>query len=272
MKLSISNIAWNAEYDEEMYAFLEKNNFDGLEIAPTRIWKENPYSHIKEAKEFRKCLEEKFGLQIASMQSIWYGCSERVFGEKEERSKLIDYTKRAFEFADALGCKNLVFGCPKNRNVFEEYNVDVQRVAVEFFGNLAELARINHTNLAMEANPPIYNTNFVNKTEEAVKLIRAVDKPAFMLNYDLGTVIYNGENISDVKKYLPLINHVHISEPGLKPVMLDEMQKELCRMLEEAEYHNFVSVEMGNLNDILKVQALCVKLSNFVRGKWHEVR
>ncbi len=267
MKLSISNIAWDAEYDEEMYAFLEQNSFDGLEIAPTRIWKENPYSHIKEAKEFRNCMEEKYGLQIASMQSIWYGCSEHIFGETEERVKLMDYTKRAFEFADALGCKNLVFGCPKNRNIFEDCNVDVQRVAVEFFGELAELARNNHTILAMEANPPIYNTNFINKTEEAVDLIKAVEQPGFMLNYDLGTVIHNEENIADVKKIVSFINHVHISEPGLKPVEFEEPQRELCRILEEADYPNFVSVEMGNLNDISKVQEVCLKLSSFVRGK-----
>ncbi len=272
MKISISNIAWDAEYDEEMYAFLEKNSFEGLEIAPTRIWKENPYSHIKEAKEFRNCMEEKYGLQIASMQSIWYGCSERVFGEKKERDKLIDHTKRAFEFADALGCGNLVFGCPKNRNVFEGCAADVQRTAIEFFGELAELAQNNHTVLAMEANPPIYNTNFVNRTEEAVELIKAVDRPGFMLNYDLGTVIYNEEDIADVKKILPLINHVHISEPGLKPVGFESPQKELCRILEEAAYPNFVSVEMGNLNDISKVQALCLNFSSLVRGKQHEVR
>ena len=42
MNLSISNIAWKAEYDSEMYKYLETTGFNGLEIAPTRIFPENP--------------------------------------------------------------------------------------------------------------------------------------------------------------------------------------------------------------------------------------
>ena len=42
MKLSISNIAWSDKYDKEMYQFLYKNQIEGIEIAPTRIFSENP--------------------------------------------------------------------------------------------------------------------------------------------------------------------------------------------------------------------------------------
>ena len=35
MKYSISNIAWEKEYDGEMYSFLKENDVDGIEIAPT---------------------------------------------------------------------------------------------------------------------------------------------------------------------------------------------------------------------------------------------
>ena len=37
MKLSISNIAWDKAYDEEMYEYLSNNKFNGIEIAPTKI-------------------------------------------------------------------------------------------------------------------------------------------------------------------------------------------------------------------------------------------
>ncbi|CAH0438849.1 Conserved hypothetical protein, beta/alpha TIM barrel motif [Clostridium neonatale] len=52
MKLSISNIAWEDKYDLEMYAYLQKCNFAGIEIAPTRLIKENPYDKLNDIKNF----------------------------------------------------------------------------------------------------------------------------------------------------------------------------------------------------------------------------
>ena len=38
------------------------------------------------------------------MQSIWFGRQERLFGSEEEREILIDYTKKAVDFAVAIQC------------------------------------------------------------------------------------------------------------------------------------------------------------------------
>lgn len=43
MDLSISNISWSAEQDSQVYELMQKHGFSGLEIAPTRIFPENPY-------------------------------------------------------------------------------------------------------------------------------------------------------------------------------------------------------------------------------------
>ena len=48
------------------------------------------------------------------MQSIWYGMIEK-FDSSDKRQKLIKYTKKAIDFAVAIECSKLVFGCPKNR-------------------------------------------------------------------------------------------------------------------------------------------------------------
>ena len=65
MKLSISNIAWSKDKDEEMYEYLSKIEFSGIEIAPTRIFEENPYSRIEEAKHWKQELENKYNLEIS---------------------------------------------------------------------------------------------------------------------------------------------------------------------------------------------------------------
>ena len=43
LKLSISNISWDSKYDQEIYKYLLDNNIQGLEIAPTRVFPNNPY-------------------------------------------------------------------------------------------------------------------------------------------------------------------------------------------------------------------------------------
>ena len=54
MKLSISNIGWSSEQDSRVYEMMKKYGLFGLEIAPTRIFLENPYDHLKEAGEWAK--------------------------------------------------------------------------------------------------------------------------------------------------------------------------------------------------------------------------
>ena len=52
MNLSISNIAWADENDNCVYSLMQKYGYTGLEIAPTRIFPENPYSNLIEAKNW----------------------------------------------------------------------------------------------------------------------------------------------------------------------------------------------------------------------------
>lgn len=169
--------------------------FTGLEIAPTRVFPIQPYSHIKEAAVWREHLQQKYAFDIPSMQSIWYGKAERIFGSAEERSILLDYTCQAIDFAAAVGCRNLVFGCPQNRYVSETDNPDI---AVAFFRKIAEYALEKGTVIGLEANPPIYQTNYINTTSQALALIEKVASKGFRLNLDTGTMLYNGESASDL--------------------------------------------------------------------------
>lgn len=255
MKLAISNIAWTAEQDKDVYEKLQRYGFDGLEIAPTRIFPEHPYEHNQEAAEFARQLHEKYGLQIPSMQSIWFGKTENIFAGKQAWEELLDYTKRAILFAEAIQCNNLVFGCPRNRNMPEtqikaEY-LSYYESAVDFFSQLAAFAYEHHTVLSMEANPPIYNTNFINGTKDAYDIVRTVNHPGFAINLDLGTMIHNEEDVKsiDLEHILPYVNHIHISEPGLKPIEKRLLHEQVRDILRDFDYKRFVSIEMGRQED-----------------------
>lgn len=254
IKLSISNIAWAQENDTEMYQFLKEVGYQGLEIAPTRVFPKTPYDWLPQAKEWADNLKKEFSLVVPSMQSIWYGHQEKIFGTKEERKILIDYTKKAIEFAETIGCKNLVFGNPKNRDtddVAGNYST-----AIDFFHEIGEYALEHNTTIAIEPNPTIYNTRFLNYTEQAVEMAYKCDSRGVKVNIDLGTIIYNEEGIEYLKQIPEFINHVHISEPGLKQIEKKLLHQELFSILHSIGYSKYVSIEMGCQKDLKQVKSI----------------
>jgi len=263
MKLSISNIAWSAEFDQEMYLFLQKNEVKGLEIAPTRIFPNDPYNYIEEAKEWANKLNKQYGLQISSMQSIWYGRTENIFSSKENRQKLINYTKQAIDFAEAIGCHNLVFGNPKNRDT-TNITQDLP-IAISFFHEIGEYAYKHNTIIAIEPNPTIYNTHFMNYTKEAVEMVELSESKGIKINYDLGTIICNDENIHDITNIQDHINHIHISEPGLNFIEIRTIHNSLFDILKKNNYSRFVSIEMGNKGSIDQIKCIINYILSLMR-------
>jgi len=237
--------------------------FKGLEIAPTRIFEDKPYQKLEDAEKFAKNLKDKYDLSISSMQSIWFGRSESIFGTKEERNELIEYTKNAMDFANRINCKNLVFGCPKNRCMEDksQYNI-----AKDFFFILGEYAKSVNTILSIEPNPIIYGTNFVNRTEEAFKLAKDVNSDGVKVNIDLGTIIENKEDLKLISENIDLVNHIHISEPYLAQIQKRDLHNELASILKKCNYNKFVSIEMKNLENIELVKDTMIYIREVLNG------
>jgi len=251
MKISVSNIAWKEEQDLEMYSFMKQNKISGLEIAPTRLIVQSPYQRNEEAKKIRKNLQDDYLLDIVSMQSIWRGKSEQLFGSAEEQLILKEYTKEAILFAEAIGSKNLVFGCPKNRVLPEGKK---EEEAISFFKELGDYAYKHHTCIGLEANPKIYGTNFMNTTEQALEMVKKVNSMGCKLNYDFGTNLCNREKLSDLRENVEFINHVHISEPNLEIIKKRKEHLELFCILQEGNYQRYVSLEMKSTTNLEEVK------------------
>lgn len=250
MKLSISNIAWDEQQDDQVYAMIHEKGFTGIEIAPTRIIKIDPYKKVTDARMWAQTLKKRYGFCVPSIQSIWYGRTENIFGTEEEHNFLIDYTKKAVDFAHAIGCGNLVFGCPRNRN--KPMGADEQ-IGRSFFKIVGDYAKEKGTVIGVEANPTIYNTNYINDTMSAINLIKEIKSDGIRLNLDLGTVIQNGEDIEDLIGKVNLINHIHISEPGLKNILVREVHKDLAKILKKENYGGYISIEMGKVDDLAHI-------------------
>lgn len=241
MKLSISNIAWLNEEDEKVYDLMKQHGFTGLEVAPTRLIEKQPYEHKEMAREIAEILKQEYGFNISSMQSILFGRNERLFGSDVERKELMICLKKAVDFAEFIGCGNLVFGSPKNRII---ENTSDYSAAVAFFREISEYAVQHGAVISIEANPPIYETNFINRTEEAVKLVRDVNCKGCRINLDFGTILENGEDVETTASILQLVNHIHISEPYLAVIQKRQEHRTLAEILKRRGYDRFVSIEM----------------------------
>jgi sugar phosphate isomerase/epimerase len=261
LKLSISNIAWTAEDDELVISRLPEYGVEGLEIAPTRIIPDLPYRHIPAAVDFAAKLRREAGLSICSMQSIWYKRTESIFGTPEEVKSLIDYTREAILFAEAIGCPNLVFGCPKNRIIPEGRS---REEAMDFFCTIGDIAAEHNTVIALEAVPVTYGTNFLNTSDDLYDFVSTAGSEGLRMNLDFGTMLVNAEDPADIGRYIPLVNHVHISENGLACVERREEHKVFLRALEAAGYDRFVSIEMRNQEDPEKVFSVVDYLSGLM--------
>lgn len=256
MKLCISNIAWGQANDEQMYKVCSEMGYDGIEIAPTRIFPENPYEHIEDASRWARNIAERYGMKVYSCQSIWYGRNENIFESEKDRECLLEYSKKMFSFAEAVGADNIVFGCPKNRNGYEKNSEFNGRIAVEFFGKIAESASEHGITISVEANPAIYGTDFLNTTEESLKFVNRMEVDSIKLNFDTGALFYNQERLEVINGYENKIGHVHISEPQLVKIAVRKEHQEIYNILKRYNYGKAVSIEMkkqNRLEDIYEV-------------------
>ena len=254
MNVTISNIAWQPENDIEMYGFLKANNIEGIEIAPTRIFEHEPYSNLENVRTFKESFKNDFNLQVISMQSICFGKNESIFSSQVESDIIYEYTKQAIDFASVLECYNLVFGCPKNRNINEGQEAE----AIDFFCKTGEYATQKNTIVALEANPIIYGTNFLNTTNQAIDFVKKCNIDGLRVNFDLGTVIYNKEDLSVLENNLQWINHIHISEPYLVEIQKSSIHNELASILKKQNYSKYVSIEMKGGSTLVFENIFCI--------------
>jgi len=249
MRLAVSNIAWSSDINEQVYTLLKALRIDALEIAPTSIFRDKPYDDLTLASNYAQYLKENYNLNIVSIQSIWYGIEQNLFRSKKSRDFLTEYTFKVIDFAESIACKNIVFGNPKQRNGFKP---ELEKIVFDFFIKLADYAKEKDIIIALEPNPKIYGTNFLNTTQETVEFLEELGHSNLKLNLDLGTMIENNETIEFMISRVNLINHIHISEPYLGSIQ----KRELHRELKKLNYTGIVSIEMAKLTSLEELQSI----------------
>jgi sugar phosphate isomerase/epimerase len=278
MILSVSNIAWAPDERMTAYDQMVRSGLTGLEIAPTLFFDaaDDPFDPDTAAAEFAMSEIVAHGISLVSMQSLLFGVQgAALFGDTTERAAFKKGMTRAIDLAGRFGIPNIVFGSPKNRGIPDGMT---QKVAwaqgADIFRRLGDRAAAAGTVIAMETNPKAYGTNFLNTLEETVAFVALVDHPAVTLILDLGAMHMNGtyDSVSaQVGKLMPLMTHVHVSEPHLAPAPdASSDLRPVLLALRDAGYAGAVSIEMKRPEDgVNALDARFKALARAARAKVH---
>lgn len=219
MRLAISNIAWDADEDEEIASLLRNFGFDAIDVAPGKYFPD-PAKATENDIVYVKNWWSKRGIEITGMQALLFGTTGlNVFGPPEVQDAMLQHLAAVCRIGGGLGAKRLVFGSPKNRDRAGFSDQEALGVAVPFFRRLGDVAQSYGVVICLEPNPTCYGCNFMTTSVETAKVVERVAHPSVRMQLDTGALAINGEDPATVLQvFAPLIRHVHASEPDLLPL------------------------------------------------------
>lgn len=246
MRIAISNIAWDVPEDEAVASMLLRHHVDAIDIAPGKYFPRLQETDKSDICRVRDWWAER-GIEITGMQALLFGTvGLNLFGNARTQAAMLDHLNEVCRIASTLGAVRLVFGSPKNRDRTGLDDRQADDIAVDFFGNLGDIAGLHGVVICLEPNPTRYGANFMTRSEETAQLVSRISHPAIRMQLDIGVMTINEENSSDViEKYAHLIGHIHASEPGL--VTLGDgnsSHEKVAEILEKILPKHLVCIEM----------------------------
>lgn len=252
MKFAVSNIAWKPDERLLAYETLAAQSVQGLEVAPGLLFDgaEDVFEPEEVFAQARMREIAGAGLTLVSMQSLLFGVDGAALFEGEAAlGRFIKGMERAIDLAGRFEIPNLVFGSPKQRVIPGTMSLErATENAAMVFQQLGDRAASAGTIIAMEANPAVYGTNFLNDTKSVLEFVEMIHHPAIKIVLDVGALHLNGEfdkSAELITEQAKFLSHVHLSEPYLvsAPATV-ESAASILQALQAVKYNHWVSIEM----------------------------
>jgi sugar phosphate isomerase/epimerase len=249
---AVSNIALSPYDHEHELARLPEFGLTGLEVAPSRIWKDTWHGlSASQVEAYRKQVE-KAGLRVVGLHSLFFDQPDLgLFRDAETRARTLDFLVHLSALCRDLGGRTLIYGsAPARRRGDLSLDAAFHETA-SFFQELCERIKGHGTCYCFE---PLGSeeADFINSAFDALKVVEAVDDPALRIQLDAKALVQNDEvDSATFKAVASYLVHFHANDPGLG--VLGETgavdHAAMGRMLSEVGYDGFVSIEQRMLSE-----------------------
>lgn len=202
-----------------------------VDLAPSKYFDNFQAATYEEVNSIKQFWNDR-GIKPYGMQSLFFGTTGlNIFESGQAQELSLFHLSSVCRIASLLGVKILVFGSPKNRDRGLLSDPEALSVAIPFFQQLGDIAGSHDLKVCLEPNPKVYNCNFMTNSEETAKVVRQINSPYIKMQCDIGAVITNGEDLTQVlHENHDIIEFVHLSEPRLQPLE------------KNPEKHNYISM------------------------------
>jgi sugar phosphate isomerase/epimerase len=246
LKFAVSNIGLRPFDHLDDLPALAATGFEGLEVALSRVWKDDwNYPKAVDVEAYRHSVEST-GLSVVGLHSLfWERPDFTMFGETGIVARTMDFLAQLSAVCRDLGGKTLIYGSRTARTRGERSIDEANAQAVDFFGTLCHQVEGHGTCFSIE---PLETevADYVHSVLDSLILVKAVDHPAFRVQIDAKAMALANEvqpeTFDAVRDYLV---HVHANEPGFDILGTSGLvdHAALGGMLKDIGYDGFVSIE-----------------------------
>ena len=236
MKLAISNLAWDFDQNQEVFEHLKQLNISNIEGVLSKIggWDDLNYEMLK---SYHNLLQTN-GLKVESIQSIFFNYKSEGL---HDTHSIVSHIKQLVEYCKILNVKVMVLGSP-NLRVHTE---DLQSKLSQTFLEIDSLLKDTGIELSIEPNTKIYGGQYFHNLNEIVDFIVSNNLVNIKTMIDTHNLILEGYDPNhELKKFEKFINHIHVSEQNLVPLIDYEFHKSFSKTLKEIEYNKIVTLEV----------------------------
>jgi len=197
--------------------------------------------------EFKKLFDTLAATQPLHVEcfNVFLPKELKSVGDQANHEGIVKYSSVAFQRAEIVGAKIIVFGSSGSRTVPDGFDrTKAKEQFITLCKMLAPIAEKHNITMAIE-NLNQSETNFINKLEESAEIVEAVHHPNLKLMCDIYHALKENDLASELVKYKEHLVHCHIAEKQERtpPGVMGDDFKPYFNALKKINYEGRVSLE-----------------------------
>lgn len=189
-------------------------------------------------------ISKQSGIEIYSC-NLFVPNEMKSTGPDAVPDKILEYATVAFQRAQMVGIRVIVFGSGGSRKVPDGFSHDeAKKQLADIFRRMAPVAQKYGVMVAIEQLNKS-ETNFVNSLADAAEIAQLVDHPNFGIVADFYHMMRENDTPAEIIKYSKYLKHCHIAEKDKRtpPGVAGDDFLPFFEALETIQYQGRISIE-----------------------------